>query len=222
MAADDDLRLRRFAAGLAHELNNALTAVIGISELVAASDQLPSTLAPQMQLVVEHAQRIGSLAQRLAEFSRGTEADATAALEAALGKPLPQITAGETRAAAAPGRTGDAVLLVDDEEVVRTVVAWQLEGMGYRVLAAPTAEEALTLHAREPGRIAAALLDMILPGINGLELCRRLRQDDPGLPVIMLSGLQRDASTSEDVLWLVKPVALGDLQQALTSVLARG
>jgi len=77
------------------------------------------------------------------------------------------------------------VLVVDDEKRIREVVTYALQKDGFRVSEAADAEQALLLAEREMPELA--VLDVMLPGIDGLELCRRLRARAP-LPILFLSA----------------------------------
>jgi CheY-like chemotaxis protein len=83
------------------------------------------------------------------------------------------------------------VLVVDDEPIVRDVVVRYLERDGYRTLEAATGDEARRLLEREPPSLV--VLDVMLPGVDALELCRwiRSRSEVPiaGLPVATLAAL---------------------------------
>ncbi len=85
------------------------------------------------------------------------------------------------------------VLVVDDEPAIRSYVRAALEGAGYRVLDAPDGASALELLARGE-RPDLILLDIALPGMNGLDLCRRLRNEPAtaAIPVLLLTGLPRE------------------------------
>jgi DNA-binding response OmpR family regulator len=78
------------------------------------------------------------------------------------------------------------VLVVDDDDTVAEVVADYLRRAGISAIRAPDAETALDVDERETCDLA--LLDLMLPGIDGLELFRRLRARRSGLPVIMLTA----------------------------------
>lgn len=83
------------------------------------------------------------------------------------------------------------ILVVDDSHLVTDIVKMRLESMGYQVSLAYTGEEALEkIWANVPDLV---VLDIHLPGIDGYEVCRRLRQDeDPAirnLPVIALTSM---------------------------------
>src|SRR2546422_4554930 len=71
--------------------------------------------------------------------------------------------------------TGLRVLVVDDEPGIRRLIQTSLRGWGYEVLAASTGEEALVILEREDAP-ALAILDWTMPGMDGLELCRRVRE----------------------------------------------
>jgi len=80
------------------------------------------------------------------------------------------------------------ILVVDDEKDIRELVGFHLTQDGYTVRQAETGEEALRDVAAE--RPALVILDVMLPGIDGLEVCRRLRADSAtaAVPVIMLTA----------------------------------
>jgi DNA-binding NarL/FixJ family response regulator len=79
------------------------------------------------------------------------------------------------------------VLIVDDDEAFRVLVAALVEAAGFEAQQAATGEEALRLVAeRLP---ALVLLDVVLPGLSGYEVCRRLREEfGDALPIVFVSG----------------------------------
>lgn len=96
-----------------------------------------------------------------------------------------------------PGPNGNetpaTILIVDDEPAIRVLMDAALESAGFRVLEA--ADGYAALEAARHGHPDLVLLDIGLPGLSGLEVCRRLR-DDPqtvGTPVLFLTGLGREA-----------------------------
>lgn len=84
---------------------------------------------------------------------------------------------------------GARILLVDDDVLLRRSLAFSLEQAGFRVHTASSAEEALAIAARE--RPALVLLDIGLPGMDGLEALRRFREA-LGIPVILLTARRRE------------------------------
>src|SRR5271167_4733881 len=82
------------------------------------------------------------------------------------------------------------VLVVDDEPIVRDVVVRYLERDGHRTLEAGSGDEAQLLLEREPPSLV--VLDVMLPGISGLELCRWIRSRSE-VPIVMLTALGEEA-----------------------------
>jgi CheY-like chemotaxis protein len=83
------------------------------------------------------------------------------------------------------------ILMVDDSQLVKDIVRLRLEALGYQVSLASSGEEALdVIHQNPPDLV---VLDIRMPGIDGYEVCRRLRQDpDPAvrdLPIIALTSM---------------------------------
>lgn len=116
---------------------------------------------------------------------------------------LPALPAGQdattdpdTGAGAPPPGAGETVLVVDDEETVRSVSARMLEEFGYRVETACDGREAVEKFSREPGRYALVLLDLTMPHLDGEETFRQLRHLRPGVRVVLMSGFsEHDAVT---------------------------
>ena len=80
---------------------------------------------------------------------------------------------------------GPTVLLVDDDTRLREIVGMALEGEGYRVRSAGSAEEAVEVLERDDPDLM--ILDVMLPGRDGFELCREIRTKSP-LPILMLTA----------------------------------
>jgi len=98
-------------------------------------------------------------------------------------------------AAAAAGGEGETILVAEDEERVRGLCQRILESLGYRVLTAGNGREALEIYRSaeracpEQGRrVDLVLTDMIMPEMGGKELIRELRQADPHLKVVAMTG----------------------------------
>jgi len=120
------------------------------------------------------------------------------------------------------------VLIVDDDQRVRTVVAWQLEADGFAVT--EVGDGAAALAQIEHDRPDLVVLDLSLPGVGGLDVLRRVREAEEGaatpLPVIVLSGRSGDTDRiigldlgADD--YLVKPFSPGELAARVRSVLRR-
>ncbi|MGQ0466261.1 MAG: response regulator transcription factor [Sporichthyaceae bacterium] len=115
------------------------------------------------------------------------------------------------------------VLVVDDDEQVRTVVAWQLEAEGFGVSSA--ADGAAALRAVETDPPDLIVLDLSLPQVDGLDVLTRLRRTST-IPVIVLTGRggETDRIAGLDLGaddYLVKPFSPGELAARVRSVLRR-
>jgi DNA-binding response OmpR family regulator len=120
--------------------------------------------------------------------------------------------------------TQQRVLVVDDDPTVSDVVCRYLERAGYDVTHAADGRSALTLYSRE--RPALVVLDLMLPGIDGMEVCRRLQETGDGVPVIMLTALGDEADRvlglqlgADD--YVTKPFSPRELVLRVQSVLRR-
>lgn len=82
------------------------------------------------------------------------------------------------------------ILLVEDEENIRTFTRINLEREDFITLEAPTGEIGVDIARREKPDIV--ILDIMLPGIDGFEVCRILRQEQPGIGIIMLTAKSQD------------------------------
>lgn len=83
------------------------------------------------------------------------------------------------------------ILICEDEESIRSFVVFNLRRAGYTVIEAASGEEALACFKEDP-TISMALLDGMLPGIDGFETCRRLRRQSRTMGIIMLTALSRE------------------------------
>jgi len=121
---------------------------------------------------------------------------------------------------------GPRILIVDDEKDIVDLVAYNLEKEGYGVLKALDGEKALALvRSKRPDLV---LLDLMLPGIQGLEVCKRLRQDaeTATVPIIMLTakGEELDRVIGLEVGaddYITKPFGVKELVARIRAVLRR-
>ena len=118
---------------------------------------------------------------------------------------------------------GQTILVVDDEARIVKLVRDYLERAGFDVLAARDGETALTLaRVEQPDLI---VLDLMLPGVDGLDVCRRLRQES-GVPIIMLTARVEEADRivglelgADD--YVTKPFSPGELVARVRATLRR-
>ena len=116
------------------------------------------------------------------------------------------------------GETLPSILLVDDDEVLRERLAQAIRARGYEVRTAGSAEEALREAAKDSPEMA--VLDLRMPGVNGLELLKELRKHDPATRVLMLTGYGSIATAVQAVRegavgYLPKPADADEIIAAL-------
>jgi CheY-like chemotaxis protein len=134
----------------------------------------------------------------------------------------PVETATELEALAAGKET---VLIVEDEEAVRTLMCTALEQHGYRVLIAADGVEALKLIASHSGPIELLVSDLLMPGMNGAELGRKVKARLPGIEVLYVSGYAEELRQSGEIdesSFLQKPFAPQSLLRKVRDMLDRG
>ena len=121
-------------------------------------------------------------------------------------------------------RGSETILLVEDQEQVRTVARHILERYGYRVLVAHGAGDALILCEKEQGAIHLLLTDVVMPQMSGVELTKRIEARLPGLRVLFMSGYTDDSIVRHGVLtsevpFLQKPFTAESLARKVREVL---
>ncbi len=121
------------------------------------------------------------------------------------------------KATGAVGSGRGVALLVDDEELVRMSTADMLGDLGYEVVEANSAEEAVALI--ESGTFPDVLVtDHLMPGMNGDQLARLMRDRRPGLPILIVSGYAENEGMSADLPRLTKPFRNAELAALLAKV----
>lgn len=84
--------------------------------------------------------------------------------------------------------TSGTILVVDDDDGVRTVATMSLERGGFRVISVRDGEECMAVMRQSGTEFDAVLLDLTMPKLNGAQTCRLIAQMRPELPVVMTSG----------------------------------
>jgi two-component system cell cycle sensor histidine kinase/response regulator CckA len=118
------------------------------------------------------------------------------------------------------------VLLVEDEDAVRSFAARALGQRGYQVLEASTGTEALDVFESHQGDVDLVLSDVVMPEMDGPTLMAKLRRDRPDLKIIFISGYAEDSfrkhlAENEDFMFLQKPFDLKELAAAVKAALQR-
>ena len=91
----------------------------------------------------------------------------------------------------------EKILLVEDEETVRRLIESILQQSGYQVVSASNAEQALNLSTKELEEIVVLITDVVMPGMNGRTLARKLKEGFPELKVLFLSGYAAEVCGAE-------------------------
>ena len=119
---------------------------------------------------------------------------------------------------------GETVLIVEDQEAVRSFAKAALRQHGYQVIHAGDGDQALSVAKQHSGQIHLLITDVIMPGINGKELSIRLKELCPNLKVLFISGYTADVIAQRGVLdpgvaFLHKPFGQEELAQKVREVL---
>jgi DNA-binding NtrC family response regulator len=115
-------------------------------------------------------------------------------------------------------RMNRQILLVDDDLLLREVVSDYLNRFNYVVETAESAEVALTMF--EPGKYRLGILDLVMPGMNGLELMKLLLEQDPNFYVIIMTGYPTVDSAYKAMVegvsdYIIKPFRFDELLQTV-------
>jgi CheY-like chemotaxis protein len=119
---------------------------------------------------------------------------------------------------------GGAILLVEDEALVRKLARRTLERLGYTVLCAQDAEEALKLIAPDGASVQLLFTDLVLPRMNGRQLSEAVRRLRPEVRVLFSSGYTRDIIGDHGILeqgvaFLPKPYTPAELARRVRTIL---
>jgi DNA-binding response OmpR family regulator len=108
------------------------------------------------------------------------------------------------------------ILLVDDEEGIQLLYREEFEEEGFEVITAYNGEEALEKFSQEPPDLV--ILDINMPGMNGIEVLRRMKEINPNLPVILSSAYQeykQDFGSWASEEYIVKSANMDELKNAV-------
>ncbi len=115
------------------------------------------------------------------------------------------------------------ILLAEDDDSMRDFLAKALSRAGHEVEAVADGEDGLDVLGEAPGRFELLLTDIVMPGVDGIELARRAAEVDPGLKIMFITGfaavaLNAGASAPKDAKVLSKPFHLRDLVDEVAKV----
>lgn len=117
------------------------------------------------------------------------------------------------------------ILVVEDEDAIREVVALNLRLAGYEVTEAASAEQALAVFS-PPAGFDVAVLDIILPGMNGFSLCETIRRDSASIGIIMLSAKTLETDKIKGLSigaddYMTKPFSVSELLARVEALVRR-
>ena len=117
------------------------------------------------------------------------------------------------------------VMVLEDESSIRSFIVINLRRAGYEVVEAETGEEALDKLHENPDTLVA-LLDVMLPGIDGFEVCRRIRATNPRIGIIMLTARSQEMDKVTGLMtgaddYVTKPFGVMELLSRVRAVLRR-
>ena len=118
-----------------------------------------------------------------------------------------------------PPATGHTVLVIDDEDLVRDVVARMIEDLGYAAITAIDGPAGLAIVDSLP--IDAVLVDLTMPRLGGADVIDALRERRPELPIVLCSGFDRESRRIRADAYLPKPFRIDALDQTLSKLLPR-
>lgn len=138
------------------------------------------------------------------------------------GAPLVRPTVPTCTANAAPG---GIVMVVDDDDLVREVAGLMLQRAGYRVLKAEGGREAVEIMRRAGQAVDCAVVDVMMPGVDGPTALAEMRKIRPDLPAVMFSGFADDRLAARGAQaasrFLRKPFTTTELVAAVRGALGR-
>ena len=118
------------------------------------------------------------------------------------------------------------VLICEDEDAIRDFILINLKRAEYEVLDADCGEKALEIFRRENGNFSVVILDIMMPGINGIEVCKSIRAQDPRIGIIMLTAKSQETDKIEGLSsgaddYITKPFSPSELVARVDAIYRR-
>ena len=118
------------------------------------------------------------------------------------------------------------ILVVEDEENIRELICLNLQKSGFSVLEAGTGERALEIFAERGESIDMAMLDIMLPGIDGLSVCRQIREKNSAVGIIMLTAKTQEMDKIGGLMlgaddYVTKPFSVSELMARVDAIYRR-
>ncbi|MDX8405242.1 MAG: response regulator [Mariprofundus sp.] len=105
----------------------------------------------------------------------------------------------ETRSDTMLHGNGETILVIDDDQMVRESTCAILERLDYHPVPASSGEQGVKIFSQQQAEIRLVFMDIVMPGINGIEASRRIRKITPDIPIIFLTGYDRSQPLEADV-----------------------
>lgn len=137
------------------------------------------------------------------------------------------VPAGPARTPRTAWTPGGRVLVVDDDDLVRATARGVLEREGYEVVEAPSGQDCLETLKAAPRQVRLVLMDLTMPGMDGVETYQALRVLDPGVRVVLTSGYNEQEAINRFVQgdlagFVQKPFSAEDLARVVREALMEG
>lgn len=91
-----------------------------------------------------------------------------------------------------PSGGGTTVMFIDDEDIIRNIASRMLSMAGYSVLTAADGREGLEIFRKSPEDVACVIIDLVMPGMNGIQVADTIAAERPGTGIILTSGYGED------------------------------
>lgn len=172
-------------AALAHQLNNALAVILGNSQVALLEESSPK-VAAHLEEILAAAHRARDLIRQVMTLPPPRHESGTH-----------QLSLEELRRAESLRPKATRILYIDDEEPLVMLAIRHLTRMGYEVVGATSAEQALEIFRKEPEAFTAVMTDLNMPGRSGLALAGDVLAIRADVPVIVASGFVSDELRSQ-------------------------